>query len=151
MATCCPARRSRSSCRPDPQPRTAPQLRGLSQDDATQVLTDIGLTIAVGDPVFDNDVAVDDVATQSPAAGQPVPRGGTITVSPSKGPDYVDMPDLTGMPLATVRATLQSSGLVVGPILGSTTGTFYAASIDGDQVQPGDQVIRGSTVSLIVL
>jgi serine/threonine-protein kinase len=134
-----------------PQPRTAPQLRGLSQQDATQVLTDIGLTIAVGDPVFDNDVAVDDVAAQAPAPGQPVPRGGTITIRPSKGPDYVDMPDLSGMPLPTVRATLEGAGLVVGPVLGSTTGTFYAASIDGEQVQPGDQVIRGSTVSLIIL
>ena len=106
-----------------PQPRTAPQLRGLSQGDATQVLTDIGLTIAVGDPVFDNDVPVDEVAAQSPAAGQPVARGGTITIRPSKGPDYVDMPDLSGMPLPTVRATLQradsspgrSSGRPPGP------------------------------------
>ena len=69
-----------------PQPRTAPQLRGLSQDDATQVLTDIGLTIAVGDPVFDNDVAVDEVAAQSPAAGQPVPRGGHDHHPPVEGP-----------------------------------------------------------------
>jgi len=96
-------------------------------------------------------VAVDDVAAQSPAPGEPVPRGGTITIRPSKGPDYVDMPDLSGMPLPTVRATLEGAGLVVGPVLGSTTGTFYAASIDGEQVQPGDQVIRGSTVSLIIL
>ena len=134
-----------------PQPRTSPQLRGLSVEDSTQVLTDLGLTIAAGDPVFDNDIPVGDVATQSPAAGESIERGGTITVRPSKGPDYIPMPDLTGQPLPTVRATLERAGLTVGPILGSTTGTFYAASVDGEQVQPGDQVIRGSTVSLIIL
>jgi beta-lactam-binding protein with PASTA domain len=63
----------------------------------------------------------------------------------------VAVPDLTGMTLPQIREALAAAGLEVGGILGSTQGTFYAASVDGTQVDPDAEVRRGSRVDLIIL
>ena len=134
-----------------PQPRRVPQLRGLSVDEATQLLGDLGLVLAVGDDVFDDEVPAGEIAIQTPAVDTTLDRGGTITANVSKGPDLVTFPDLTGMTLPQIGQALSDAGLRVGNLLGSTQGTFVAASIDGDEVEAGDQVRRNSAVNIIIL
>jgi serine/threonine-protein kinase len=134
-----------------PQPRRVPQLRGLSTDEATQLLGDLGLVLAVGEQVFDDEVPAGEIATQSPAVNTTLERGGTLTVNVSKGPDLVTFPDLTGMTLPQISQALTDAGLRVGNLLGSTQGTFVAASIDGDEVGAGEQVRRNSAVNIIIL
>jgi eukaryotic-like serine/threonine-protein kinase len=134
-----------------PQPRRVPQLRGLSTDEATQLLGDLGLVLAVGEEVFDDEVPAGEIATQNPAVDTTLDRGGTITANVSKGPDLVTFPDLTGMTLPEIGQALTDAGLRVGNLLGSTQGTFVAASIDGDEVAAGDQVRRNSAVNIIIL
>ncbi len=134
-----------------PQPRRVPQLRGLSADEATQLLGDLGLVLAVGDEVFDDEVPAGEIAVQSPAVDTTLDRGGTITANVSKGPDLVTFPDLTGMTLPEIGQALTDAGLRVGNLLGSTQGTFVAASVDGDEVGAGDQVRRNSAVNIIIL
>ncbi len=134
-----------------PQPRRVPQLRGLSTDEATQLLGDLGLVLAVGEDVFDDEIPAGEIATQNPAVDTTLDRGGTITANVSKGPDLVTFPDLTGMTLPQIGQALTDAGLRVGNLLGSTQGTFVAASIDGDEVGAGDQVRRNSAVNIIIL
>ena len=134
-----------------PQPRRVPQLRGLSTEEATQLLGDLGLVLAVGEEVFDDEVPAGEIATQTPAVDTTLDRGGTITANVSKGPDLVTFPDLTGMTLPQIGQALTDAGLRVGNLLGSTQGTFVAASIDGDEVAAGDQVRRNSAVNIIIL
>ena len=134
-----------------PQPRRVPQLRGLTAEEATQLLDDLGLALALGDEVFDDEVPAGEIAAQSPAVDTTLERGGTITANVSKGPDLVTFPDLSGMTLPQIGQALTDAGLRVGNVLGSTQGTFVAASIDGDEVSAGDQVRRNSAVNLIVL
>ena len=69
----------------------------------------------------------------------------------SKGPDLVTVPDMTGMTLPEIGQALTDAGLRVGNLLGSTQGTFVAASVDGEEVAAGDQVRRNSTVNIIIL
>ena len=134
-----------------PQPRRVPQLRGLSVDEATQLLGDLGLVLAVGEEVFDDEIPAGEIAIQNPAVDTTLDRGGTITANVSKGPDLVTFPDLTGMTLPEIGQALTDAGLRVGNLLGSTQGTFVAASIDGDEVGAGDQVRRNSAVNIIIL
>jgi eukaryotic-like serine/threonine-protein kinase len=134
-----------------PQPRRVPQLRGLSTDEATQLLGDLGLVLAVGEEVFDDEIPAGEIATQNPAVDTTLDRGGTITANVSKGPDLVTFPDLTGMTLPEIGQALTDAGLRVGNLLGSTQGTFVAASIDGEEVGAGDQVRRNSAVNIIIL
>ena len=134
-----------------PQPRRVPQLRGLTADEATQLLGDLGLVLAVGEDVFDDEVPAGEIAVQRPAVDTDLDRGGTITANVSKGPDLVTFPDLTGMTLPQIGQALTDAGLRVGNLLGSTQGTFVAASVDGDEVGAGDQVRRNSAVNIIIL
>jgi serine/threonine-protein kinase len=134
-----------------PQPRRVPQLRGLSEEEATQLLDDLGLTLAVGEQVFDDEVPAGEIARQNPAVDADIERGATITANVSKGPDLVTFPDLTGMTLPQIGQALTDAGLRVGNLLGSTQGTFVAASVDGDEVSGGDQVRRNSPVNIIIL
>jgi beta-lactam-binding protein with PASTA domain len=134
-----------------PQPRRVPNLRGLTVEEATQLLTDVGLELAVGAEVFDNEVPAGQIAVQTPAVDATAERDSTVTAQVSKGPDLVTFPDLTGMTLPAIRQALADAGLQVGALLGSTQGTFVAASVDGEEVAAGDQVLRNSVVNLIIL
>jgi serine/threonine-protein kinase len=134
-----------------PQPRRVPQLRGLTEEEATQLLDDLGLTLAVGQQVFDDEIPAGEIATQNPAVDTSIDRGATITANVSKGPDLVTFPDLTGMTLPEIGQALTDASLRVGNLLGSTQGTFVAASVDGDEVSAGDQVRRNSPVNIIIL
>jgi len=134
-----------------PQQRRVPQLRGLTVEQGTQLLTDLGLAIAVGEPVFDDEIPAGEIAAQDPVVDTNIERGSAITVSASLGPDLVTMPDLAGRNLAEIGQLLSDAGLQIGGKLGSTQGTFVAASIDGEEVGAGDQVRRGSLVDIIIL
>lgn len=134
-----------------PQQRRVPPLRSLSIDEATQLLDDLGLQIAVGVEVFDDEVPAGAIAVQAPVADASIDRDATITVSVSKGPDLVTVPDLSGRTLPEIGQLLNESGLQLGAVLGSTQGTFFAASVDGEQVESGGQAIRGSAVNVVVL
>lgn len=134
-----------------PQPRDVPELQGLTSEQATQLLTDRGLVLSLAAPTFDDTIPAGQIVSQTPAAGEQAPRGATITATPSKGPDLVALPDLTGLTLPEIRPLLEANGLKVGSLLGSTAGTFVSASVDGDEVTAGSMVIRGSEVNLIIL
>jgi len=134
-----------------PQQRRVPQLRGLTVEQATQLLADLGLTIAVGETVFDDEIPADGIATQSPAVNGAIDRDSPVSVEVSKGPDLVTVPDLSGRTLPEIAAFLDEAGLELGAVLGSTQGTFFAASVDGDEVESGSEVRRGSSVNVIVL
>jgi serine/threonine-protein kinase len=133
-----------------PQQRRVPQLRGLTVEQATQLLGDLGLQIVVEDPVFDDDVVSGDIAVQSPVPDTNVDRDSTITVSASKGPDLVTLPDLSGMTLAEIGQALEDSSLHLGPVMGVTSGVFYEAYLDGEQLDEGAQVKRGSQISILI-
>jgi serine/threonine-protein kinase len=134
-----------------PQQRRVPQLRGLTVEQATQLLADLGLGIVVGDPVFDDDIPSGEIAVQSPVPDTNVDRDSTITVSASKGPDLVTLPDLGGMTLAEIGQALEDSGLQLGPLMGVRSGVFYQAYLDGELLDAGAQVKRGSQISIIIL
>lgn len=133
-----------------PQPRTVPSLTGLTPEAATRLLEQFGLTLAVGEPVFSNETEAGLIATQTPAPGELLDRGAAVTAAPSKGPDLVVMPDLTGMNLAQALQALSDAGLRGSLVLGSSQGTFYSATVGDQTVAADDQVLRGSVVNLLM-
>ena len=92
-----------------------------------------------------------EIATQNPAVDTTLDRGGTITANVSKGPDLVTFPDLTGMTLPQIGQALTDAGLRVGNLLGSTQGTFVAASVDGEEVAPAIRSAATPPVNIIIL
>ncbi len=134
-----------------PEPRPAPDLTNLTAAEATASLDALQLVGEQADDVFSDDVEAGRVVTQVPPPDTPVERGGTVTFQLSKGPDLVAFPDLDGLTYPEAETSLADAGFTVGSLLGTTEGTFVAASVDGDEVEAGDTFRRGTAVDLIFL
>ena len=134
-----------------PQPRTVPDLSGVTVAEATAVTDETQLLVAQGDDVFSTEVPVGAIVSQVPDAGTELPRDGTITVQVSKGPDLVAFPELEGLDFSAAQTLLLDTGFVVGDLLGSTEGEFVEATIGGVDVEVGTEFQRGQAVDLIFL
>jgi len=92
--------------------------------------------------VFDDNMPVGQVVSTTPPAGSQVPKGGTVTVNISKGPDLVPVPNVVGMKRSDAVTTLQQVGLsavVYGPN-GPNRIVFTIVPNAGTQVKRGSQV-----------
>ena len=73
-----------------------PDLKNLSPTDAQAELAKVGLKGENGDSVYDSDVEVGKVATQSPKAHEQAKEGDVITYHLSKGKESVEVPNVVG-------------------------------------------------------
>jgi serine/threonine-protein kinase len=87
-----------------PQPRPAPDLTNMTLEEATAATAAVQLLVVEGEQLFSDTVEAGRTISQVPAVGEPVERGGTMTVQLSKGPDVVTFPDLTGQVYAQADA-----------------------------------------------
>lgn len=93
---------------------TAPDLKGLTYEQAQTKAEDAGYNIEKGGDVYDNDVEKGKVASQDPEAGAEAKEGSVITVNISKGPGEATVPSVIGMTKAEAKAKLQASGFELG-------------------------------------
>ena len=81
------------------------------------------------------------IVAQSPAAGTPVPPGGTVNVSVSQGPPEVQIPNLQGQPFQQAQQTLENLGFkVVGQ------SAFFGNKVIS--TNPSGQAPQGSTITV---
>ncbi len=131
-----------------PEPIDIPDLVGQAQGTAEQSLRDAGFEPEVEDePVFDDDVPAGSIAGQAPSSGQGT-RGDTITLTISKGPELVTMPQVIGMQFGEAKPLLEDLGLSVKreEIAQAFFGTVRFQSFD-----EGEQIPVGTEVTLSVL
>lgn len=125
-----------------PKPRTVPaDLVGTPVDAATAQLTALGLKVARDDS-YSETVAEGVVISVNPASGATVAKGGTVTLSASKGRQPVTIPQsIIGKTVTAAETELKALGLVVngvtGPPSGRVTGSTPAV---GSQVKPGSSL-----------
>ncbi|RKT51865.1 Stk1 family PASTA domain-containing Ser/Thr kinase [Saccharothrix australiensis] len=132
-----------------PEQVEVPDVKGLSAADAQRkleadkwVFRQATETVEVQDNRL-----VGKIADQNPGAGTKAARGSTITVFVGKGPDTVQLPDVTGQPLQRARDTLEGNGFKV------QTKEVDSAEEQGEVVaqNPGPgRVEKGSYVTLSV-
>ena len=131
-----------------PQPIPVPKVVGLKQADAVAALQAAGFRPSIDDAtVFDRNVPAGSVSVQSPAAGQSATKGSTITLTLSKGPRMVHVPNFVGQQASIAQDALQKLGFTVKVenILGGFFGTVRAQDpVDRD-------VPEGSTITLTVV
>lgn len=126
-----------------PKPRTVPDgLVGQPVDAVTAQLTALGLVVARNDAYSDT-VAEGKVLSVTPGAGSAVPKGGTVTVSASKGRRPVTIPaDIVGKTVTAATEQLQALGFVVSGVQGSPTGRVSGSNpAVGTAVKPGSSVL----------
>jgi len=98
------------------------------------------------DEVFDRNIPKGSVVSQSPANGT-LTRGGTVTLTISKGPRMVDVPSFIGKQAAEARKALEGLGFQVK--VNNILGGFFGTVRDQDPV--GTKVPEGSVITLTVV
>jgi serine/threonine-protein kinase len=123
-------------------PIDVPNVVGQEQTAAQTTLTTAGFQIAVS-PVPSNQPAGTVVATD-PAGGTRAPKGSTINMQVSTGPQSVAIPSVIGQPAGTAGASLQAAGFNV-VINGCATQETPIASQNpgGGEAPPGTQITIG--------
>ncbi len=128
-----------------PAPRAVPAgLVGLTQDQATAKLKDVGLK-ATATPTPSDTVPAGQVMDVSPAAGTPVPRDSAVTLIVSSGPPMVTVPDVSKRSVSDAANALQQAGLTVSGTQGNPLGTVKSTN-----PAAGTSVHKGTAVLIIV-
>jgi serine/threonine-protein kinase len=128
----------------------APELVGMAEADAVAAATADGLSVELAEPAFDDRVPEGHVLAQDPSGR--VIKGGTVTLTLSRGPEVYPVPDIIGASFEVAQRQLDELGLVVGQDDGAHSDTVPEGRVlavepgVGEQVRPGDQVTV--TVSL---
>lgn len=126
------------------RPRTVPaDLVNKPVADVTAQLESLGLKVARDDQ-YSETVGEGLVLAVSPVSGQSVPKGGTVTVSASKGKKPITIPaSIVGRTVSQATAQLEALGLVVSGVVGNPN-----AAVTGSTPAVGTVVKAGSSVQL---
>jgi serine/threonine-protein kinase len=127
-----------------PRPVPVPSVTGKPQAEATAVLHAAGFVVATT-AVFSDTVPTGTVVSQSPASGT-APRGSTVTLAVSKGPDLVVVPDVRGDKVEDAQRKLTAAGLT------SRVDRLHGGPGRVLETDPrhGTKVKRGSSVTVLV-
>ncbi|MFH8835967.1 Stk1 family PASTA domain-containing Ser/Thr kinase [Streptomyces sp. NPDC017868] len=128
-------------------PVDVPDVSGETVADATAALQEEGLTVKVAPERINSPEAAGTVAAQSLAGGSRAAEGDVITLTVSKGPKLVEVPDVTGKSTEDARTALEDAGFEVEikksfPYLGDTVAS---QSVEGGGTAP-----EGSTVTITI-
>ena len=132
-----------------PALRTVPLIVGLKLEEATALVTELGLVLGSSPDGFSSEVAVGLIGAQAPPPGQLVPKDSTIVYSISMGPDLVVLPNIVGINFVESQKRLLEAGFVVGEVSGRKSYRMKSASVKGVAVNNGDMVPRGSVIDMV--
>jgi beta-lactam-binding protein with PASTA domain/tRNA A-37 threonylcarbamoyl transferase component Bud32 len=127
-----------------PAPRAVPGVVGFFLGDVMRALSKEQLKVKRLADKFSARVPAGSVISMDPGPGAKVPRGSTVTVVVSKGPEFFPTPDVRGQNLAQAKATLAKLGLVLDGVAGPTNKKVTASSPPA-----GSPVKRGTRVALL--
>ncbi|MEU6670495.1 Stk1 family PASTA domain-containing Ser/Thr kinase [Streptomyces sp. NPDC046727] len=129
-------------------PIDVPDVTGDDLDSAKQELTDAGLKVKVATARVNSEYDKGKVAAQSPGDGSEAAEGDTVTLTLSKGPEMVEVPDVVGDSVDDAHEALEGAGFKVDEdrgLLGLFGDTVKEQSVDG-----GDTAPKGSTITITI-
>ncbi|MGP4003333.1 Stk1 family PASTA domain-containing Ser/Thr kinase [Streptomyces sp. 8N706] len=126
-----------------------PGVLGLPRQKAEEKLRDAGLDVKVRSG-FSDVVDRGDVVTTDPRLGARIRNTGTVTITVSKGPEVVKVPDLERVPLAKAKRQLKELGLAPGIVREEFDDTVAQGSVISTEPGAGTQRKPDSAVALTV-
>ena len=119
---------------------------GKSADQALNELTDSGFDVSTVDQ-FSESVLAGAVISQVPSGGAPLAKGAKITLTISKGSQYVFIPNIFSLTEPKARAALTDLELKV---VVKKIGVKKVKAVTNISPKVGTKVKRGSTVTITV-
>ncbi|MGW0700488.1 Stk1 family PASTA domain-containing Ser/Thr kinase [Streptomyces sp. NPDC002867] len=126
-------------------PIDVPDVTGDSVEDATAELEEADLKVKVAAGRINSPHEAGAVARQSAAEGTRLAAGDTITLTVSKGPRMVEVPDVVGDSVDDATADLEAAGFVVDV---EKSFPFLGETVESQSVAGGDEAPEGSTVTI---
>jgi serine/threonine-protein kinase len=139
-----------------PAPRALPDLVGLTLEQATADLEQLGLVLKQADPVFDETIpagtVISWVVPEQPGlkAGDTVTPNTTVSVVLSAGPQPRVVPKLIGMTIEQATAALAEQALVLAQLPPEFSDSTAAGLIARQDLATGTTVDRGAVISVAV-
>lgn len=125
-----------------------PGVIGLNREQARQQLEKFGLKV-VEKKQPSLDVPSGLVIDQTPAAGERTQLGSTVTLTIAEQASPVEVPQVTGLPLANARAQLSKAGFTVVASL-QPSGEAKPGQVIAQDPIGGAKVLKGTTITLTV-
>jgi serine/threonine-protein kinase len=135
---------------PTPLPDVSvPNLVGLPYADAEARLQALGLALVNEGERFDEKVPAGRIVAQTVPSSSIVKWGDPVGVVVSKGPELIQVPGVTGLPLADAQSRLMAVGLAVGR-QESRSPTVPAGLVISQTPPEATALPRGATVTVTV-
>ena len=131
-----------------PRPIQIPSVVNIPYDRAAAELQEAGFDVARVD--VDSDLPVGVVVSQDPVAGTESSKGTTITLSVSRGPSQVAVPDVVTQDVTIATSALERAGFEVRQVLEDTTDPDSDGVVLAQDPAGGTQAEPGSVVTLFV-
>jgi serine/threonine protein kinase len=129
---------------------TTPGVLTLDEAAATAKLEAAGLDVAVGDPVYSENVEPGLVISTDPGPGGKVLSGGTVTLVLSLGPERYDVPDLAGRTEDQAQDALAATNLAFGKSIGRWSETVPEGQVIRTSPKVGTTLKPGASVDLVL-
>ncbi len=126
-------------------PVEVPGVVGQPADAARRTLTGAGLVVETAPERVHSAQPAGSVAAQSLAEGSRAAQGDTITLTLSKGPRMVPVPNVTGKSVDDATRELEAAGFAVEV---SKSFPFLSDTVAGQSVAGGDTAPEGSTITI---
>ncbi|RZB20990.1 Stk1 family PASTA domain-containing Ser/Thr kinase [Streptomyces sp. F001] len=127
-------------------PVDVPDVTGRDLDDARSELQEAGLKVRIASQRVNSEYDAGQVARQSPQADSQAAEGDTVTLTLSKGPEMVEVPDVVGDSVDEARQQLEDAGFQVDEDRGLLG--LFGDEVKGQSVEGGDTAPKGSTITI---
>jgi len=123
-----------------------PSVEGLTLQQATEKLEAVGLTVT-SQQAFSDQVPSGQVVSLI-ASDDPLPETGSVSLTVSKGPEFVTMPNVVGETVAAARNALQELGLTVVIDTDQLSSRYGVVKVSRQTPASSSRVRVGSEVTI---
>lgn len=128
-------------------PIDIPDVTGSDEADARSELSEAGLKVKIAtERVNSSEYDKGQVVRQTPKSGIRAAEGDTVTLTLSKGPEMIEVPDVVGDSVDDARQALEGAGFEVD----EDRGLFgiFGDTVKGQSVEGGETAPKGSTITI---
>ncbi|MFI1766962.1 Stk1 family PASTA domain-containing Ser/Thr kinase [Streptomyces sp. NPDC020800] len=129
-------------------PIDVPDVTGDDLDEAKQELEDAGLKVTISAQQVNSEYDKGQVARQSPAGDSKAAEGDTVTLTLSKGPEMIEVPDVVGDSVDDATKALGDAGFEVKEDRGLLG--IFGDTVKKQSVQGGETAPKGSAITITI-
>lgn len=126
-----------------------PNLKGMTYEQAEEMLADRGLAIKEGDHVYSDEYGAGEIVAQDPKAHSKVKEDTVVTVDVSIGASDGEVPYVVGMDKDEAKKIIEEVGFKFGGVT-EETSTEPEGKVLNQTPEAGSEAAVGSEVSIVV-